>query len=217
MTIRKTAVQFAGVVTVLMLASVSRADATTPHTFSFTPAKAATTVSVAGDFNGWSTTATPMAKSGDAYTAAVPLSPGVHHYKFVVDGKWFNDPASDTAFDAEDGQGGKNSGVNITAAAAAAPAGSVSHDFHYKPDASTPGTAKAFVAGDFNGWSTTATPMTKSGDGSFTATVNVTPGVHHYKYVVEDKWYNDPASETAFDAPDGQGGKNSGFKAGDAK
>ncbi len=49
-------------------------------------------VSLAGDFNGWSTTATPMTKNGDAYEAVVAgLTSGEHQYKFVVDGNWIAD------------------------------------------------------------------------------------------------------------------------------
>lgn len=49
-------------------------------------------VMLAGDFNGWSTTATPMTKNGAAFEVVVPgLAAGEHMYKFVVDGNWMAD------------------------------------------------------------------------------------------------------------------------------
>jgi hypothetical protein len=42
-----------------------------------------------------------------------------------------------------------------------------------------------YLAGDFNGWNTTATPMTPNGDSSiFTVTVPLLPNTYEYKYVV---------------------------------
>ena len=47
----------------------------------------------AGEFNSWSPTATPMTRDANGlWSAVVPLPPGTHEYKFVVDGQWFADP-----------------------------------------------------------------------------------------------------------------------------
>jgi dipeptidyl aminopeptidase/acylaminoacyl peptidase len=51
-------------------------------------------VALAGSFNGWSVTATPLERRGGAWVASVKLAPGSHTYKFVVDGLWLNDPAN---------------------------------------------------------------------------------------------------------------------------
>lgn len=69
-------------------------------------------VSVVGDFNGWSQTATPMTRQGGTWTAAVPLAPGRHIYAFVVNGEqWMPDPAAPLA--PEDGYGVSNSVVLV--------------------------------------------------------------------------------------------------------
>jgi len=50
-------------------------------------------VNLAGDFNHWKKTATPMALHKEAYTASLELDPG-HEYQFryLVNGKvWCND------------------------------------------------------------------------------------------------------------------------------
>ncbi len=49
------------------------------------------------------------------------------------------------------------------------------------------------VSGDFNGWSTTATPLSRQADGSWTATL-VLEGGRSYRYRYRDgegRWHND--------------------------
>ncbi len=57
-------------------------------------AEAGSKVFVAGSFNNWNPTAKEMAdKKGDGvYAVTLSLPPGVHQYKFVVDGTWCADP-----------------------------------------------------------------------------------------------------------------------------
>ena len=58
-------------------------------------------VCLAGSFNDWSPTATPMVRSRRGnWTVSVPLAPGHDEYKFVVDGEWWCD-SGDTALDAQ--------------------------------------------------------------------------------------------------------------------
>ena len=55
----------------------------------------ARTVRIAGDFNGWDDRTTPLARDGDAWTCRLPLGGGEYRYRFVVDGRWANDPHND--------------------------------------------------------------------------------------------------------------------------
>jgi 1,4-alpha-glucan branching enzyme len=56
-------------------------------------------VHVAGSFNGWDPSSTPLARNGsDQWTAQLQLSPGRHEYKFVVDGQWCCEPGCDRAY-----------------------------------------------------------------------------------------------------------------------
>jgi len=51
-------------------------------------------VFVAGDFNKWSATATPLtdhARTG-SFSVVLPLEPGSYEYKFVINGTWCVDP-----------------------------------------------------------------------------------------------------------------------------
>jgi 1,4-alpha-glucan branching enzyme len=50
-------------------------------------------VFLAGTFNDWSADTLPLARQADGlWRAAVPLAPGHHEFKFVVDGQWCCEP-----------------------------------------------------------------------------------------------------------------------------
>jgi len=51
-------------------------------------------ISVAGDFNGWSPTATPLKRDDDlgVFQTCIPVHPGRYRYRLVVDGRWGHDP-----------------------------------------------------------------------------------------------------------------------------
>jgi 1,4-alpha-glucan branching enzyme len=55
------------------------------------------------------------------------------------------------------------------------------------------GIETAFVAGDFNNWNRSATPMKKSADGTFEANVKLDTGKeYHFRYFLDDaRWDND--------------------------
>jgi chromosome partitioning protein len=53
-------------------------------------------VLIAGDFNNWMPTSTPMTVEPrtDRWVTRLPLNPGRYQYRFVVDGRWTTDPAN---------------------------------------------------------------------------------------------------------------------------
>jgi len=52
-------------------------------------------VHVAGEFNNWSLDATPLENTGSGeWSTRLPLRSGQYEYRFVVDGRWFEDPES---------------------------------------------------------------------------------------------------------------------------
>jgi len=76
----------------------------------------ARTVTVVGDFNDWDPAATPLTASrpGGMWVVSVPLTPGRHHYAFVVNGtRWIADPAAPPARDEDFGS--PNSVVTVGA------------------------------------------------------------------------------------------------------
>jgi 1,4-alpha-glucan branching enzyme len=173
-------------------------------------------VNLAGEFNGWNTSADPMKKQADgSWTLTKKLEPGRYMYKFVVDGtNWKEDPTAKETTD--DGYGGKNSVVVVGgAAAAAAPAvkaapaaggtaaGAEGVSFVWKGEGGS-----VNLAGEFNGWNTSADPMKKQADGSWTLTKKLEPGRYMYKFVIDGtNWKEDPTAKESND--DGYGGKNS--------
>ncbi len=49
-----------------------------------------------------------------------------------------------------------------------------------------------FLAGSFNDWNPSTTRMERDSDGSWVATVSLTPGRHEYKFVVDGTWCCNP-------------------------
>jgi 1,4-alpha-glucan branching enzyme len=53
-------------------------------------------VILCGDFNNWNIKTHPMTKDkSGAWRKTLMLSPGRYEYKFLVDGRWRNDPKND--------------------------------------------------------------------------------------------------------------------------
>lgn len=60
--------------------------------FRFT-APTAMAVQLVGDFTGWRTAPVTLKKGTDGvWRTTVELAPGTHHYRFLVDGEWRDDP-----------------------------------------------------------------------------------------------------------------------------
>lgn len=73
----------------------------------------ASRVALAGTFNRWDTTATPLVRVGKdgMWTVTLALPSGQHQYGFIVDGRnWVPDPAAPTV---DDGFGRRNSVVSV--------------------------------------------------------------------------------------------------------
>lgn len=71
-------------------------------------------VFLAGSFNDWSPTATPMHRESDVkWIVALLLPPGRYEYQFVVDGRWTRDPKA--ADEVPNPFGGRNSVVEVSA------------------------------------------------------------------------------------------------------
>lgn len=86
-------------------------------TFSLPAEDPAGKVTVAGDFNDWDPSSTPLRKRGEVRTASVMLDPGTR-YSFryrTADGEWFNDEAAH-AYERNE-FGGDNAVIDLTDAA----------------------------------------------------------------------------------------------------
>jgi alpha-amylase len=182
--------------------------------FSYRPEKAIQSVCLAGDFNDWDIVATPMADQDEdgIWTVVFPLSRGQWEYKFVVDGGiWVTDPnAPDVNYQ------NFNNGIVYVGLEQPPDTRIRRSDLPWVGDRelaphpveggvlfsyqALEGTRSVNLAGEFNGWSMTATPMADDdGDGLWRIWYPLRPGRYYeYKFVVDgSQWVTDPnAPET---------------------
>jgi len=166
-------------------------------------------VFVAGNFNDWNSSRDALSKDKKGlWRLTLPLKPGHHQYKFVVDGAWLADPTNSNTTD--DGFGGVNSVIEVKSSPAPSIkskstatqpiAGGVK--FVYKNTAAR----SVSVAGSFNSWNTQSDPMVKEGD-TWVLIKKLPKGSYQYKFVVDGAWIQDVTNPETTD--DGFGGKNS--------
>lgn len=60
--------------------------------------------------------------------------------------------------------------------------------------------------GDFTQWERRPKPMEKGTDGIWMTTVELTPGTHMYRFIVDGEWRDDP--ECALRTPNPYGGQD---------
>jgi len=195
-------------------------------------APAARMVNLAGNFNNWGgtegggrfdPTIDPMTdEDGDGiWTIVKPLPPGRYQYKFVIDNgvRWELDPSNPNTGQ----EGGFTNSLIIVPESvkyayeivtgteqpgayrrAKRPAGA-EKEVEFKLEA--PYATQVFLAGEFNEWSPTATPMEKDETGTWHVKIKLKPGRYEYKFVVDGTWMEDPANPEK--VPDPYGGYNS--------
>jgi 1,4-alpha-glucan branching enzyme len=55
-----------------------------------------------------------------------------------------------------------------------------------------PGARSVLLAGDFTQWQQKPMPMQKGKNGVWLANVNLSPGKHKYRFIVDGEWHDDP-------------------------
>ena len=163
--------------------------------FNYSDDLSADQVFIAGSFNDWDPTATPMERTTQGWKVSLHLEPGKHLYKYVVDGDWTNDPENNRS--EFDGYWGKNSVYFKT---------NYTFTLNGNEDA-----RKVTVAGSFNGWNEKSIRLRET-DGKWELPVYVKEGTYTYKFVVNGKWILDPLNARVRD--DGMGNLNSVFSLG---
>ena len=69
-----------------------KSSGTSAQTFAFR-APAARSVQLVGDFTHWQKKPVSLRKDDrGVWTAIINLTPGIYHYRFLVDGEWRDDP-----------------------------------------------------------------------------------------------------------------------------
>ena len=69
-----------------------------------------------------------------------------------------------------------------------------------------PSALRVQLMGDFTHWQQNPINLRKSPDGIWRATVDLSPGEHHYRFQVDGEWRDDP--ECTLRAPNPYGGEN---------
>ena len=159
----------------------------------------ATNVFVAGLFNEWNATATPLTRRADDgwWYVELDLFPASYGYKFVVDGNWIEDPLAEKSY--RDGnRNTENSQFNpVNRRVETRPVRPVSSAdvlipvrFEYRDR-----TARyVSVAGEFNGWNAVNHQLALEKVGLWSAELRIPAGEYAYKFVVDGQWHLDPAN-----------------------
>lgn len=167
---------------------------------------------VAGSFNSWSTTANPMTNvSGTIWEANITLPLGTYQYKFVNSGNYEGNLGAPCG-------NGNDRVVNVTGATTLplvcinsctnCPA-VVQLTFRVNMSNQTVGIEGVHVAGSFNSFSTTATPMSPIGGGVYSATISVPANSSHtYKFINGNTFGGVESVPSVCGTDDGFGGNN---------
>ncbi len=95
-----------------------------------------------------------------------------------------------------------NKTTRTTGTAKATSAATRAQKFYYKAqDANS-----VMLAGDFTHWQRECVPLTRGPEGVWQATVMLPPGTHHYRFIVDGEWRDDP--ECTLRVANGLGGEN---------
>jgi len=148
--------------------------------------QSANKVYIAGTFNGWSTTQTPMKAVKDGWMVNLDLKPGKYAYKFIIDGKWTTDP--NNKLRERDGDGEYNSIVYCC-----------NHRFELKGHKEA---QKVVVTGNFYTWNPRGIAMNKTSDG-WSLPIYLRDGTYAYKFLVDNEWMHDPANKNTRKDADG--------------
>ena len=109
-------------------------------------------VFLAGDFNNWSDTETPLTETDGLYEKTIYLKKGKYTYKFIVDGQWLTDENAEEFVG--DGFGGQNSIIFVGNKKDIAALRKV--EFNYCPEKTI---KEAYLVGSMNDWNQKADRM----------------------------------------------------------
>lgn len=151
----------------------------------------ATRVIVAGSFNKWNEAVFEMNKTTNGWNLTLQVPPGVYEYKFIVDGKWIEDPNNPSKVRNE--FNGYNSVLSIEKIV----------DFFLPGHVNA---RRVVLTGSFNEWSKDQLQMTRTVSG-WRCEFKLPGGKHHYKFIVDGNWITDPGNSLV--EYDGKGHVNS--------
>lgn len=66
-----------------------------------------------------------------------------------------------------------------------------------------PQAREVFVAGSFNDWQPTTTPLKSVGDGKWAVELSLPPGRYEYRFIADGEWVDDPGAKEVVPNPHG--------------
>lgn len=138
--------------------------------------KDAKRVILSGTFNRWDETGFKMKPTEEGWTVTLQLKPDIYEYKFIIDGKWHEDPQNPSKTENE--YSGFNSVIDVQE--------NITFRLCGFEDAKS-----IVLSGNFNDWSENEYQMTKT-DNCWSYSKRLSGGKYHYKYIVDGKWITDP-------------------------
>ncbi len=159
--------------------------------------KEAKQVFLSGSFNSWSTSQIPMQICDSGWVVAMKLRPGKYSYKYILDGRWTQDPFN--KLKEKDTYNGYNSILYC-----------YNYIFRLRGYTSA---HQVIVTGSFNNWHEKELKMLPI-NGSWLLQMYLREGTHAYKFIVDKVWITDP--DNKLKRPDGSGNFNSVIGIGDS-
>jgi hypothetical protein len=181
-------------------------------------------VHLVGDFQGWDSIATPMTLAGNGiYSVTVPVNTSSYQeYKFLNGNSFAGEETVPAACGADNGVGGFNRYLTIPESDTTLPVVCFSScsacplrvpvTFAVDMSLETVSASGIHLAGNFQGWNSSSTPMTDIGNNVYTASVMIDTAYHaEYKFINGSTWEEAEAVPESCGVPDGQGGFNRFF------
>jgi len=182
-------------------------------------------VHVAGSFQNWSpgTTALTDANADGIYEITVSIESGTEiQYKFINGNDWPQSELVPTLCGVSDGFGGFNRNSSIgteattlpvicfgaCAPCVAGPPAMVSVTFSVDMSIETVSVDGVNLAGEFQNWDPASTPMTDSGNGMYSVTLDIEEGSYAYKFINGNTFANQETVPSECGMDDGFGGLN---------
>lgn len=128
-------------------------------------------VYLSGSFNLWRTRELLMQKTATGWALPVYLADGTHTYRFIADGRWFEDPANPNKFPNEFNE--YNSVIRI------------GKPYVFKLE-DYKDAKQVILFGSFNGWRTNELPMKKTATG-WELAYTLGPGNYEYSFIIDGK------------------------------
>lgn len=137
-------------------------------------------VVVSGSFNKWSHHLFEMYKIDKGWELILKLKPDEYEYRFIVDGRWMEDPTNPDRVINEFGE--YNSHIDVKKLV------------EFKLDDFN-NAKNVILTGSFNNWNEKEYQMQKTEHGKWIFSLPLSGGKYHYKFIVDGKWIEDPVNK----------------------